>query len=168
MVDDYVEKNSSRHFSIVNIHPGFVLGPHPLAHNKQEGFNGSNITLGWLFAPIKFNMFYGVSDDEPPVPVSNETVHINDVAEAHVNALDCEKVPGSYKNYVVAAEGPYGPGELAQILRMEIHTKNSLAWESAADIVKKHYPEEVKNGKIPIPGSAGMCLFGRFVVSRAD
>jgi len=107
-VDEYAARNTSRHFSIVNIHPGWVLGPNPLARNRPDGLNGSNLVLGWLFIPIKFNTFYGLSDEEPPVPLSNETIHIDDVAEAHVNALDCDQVPGAYKNYLLAASSPYG------------------------------------------------------------
>lgn len=158
MVDDYVANNKSRHFSIVNVHPGWVLGPNPLAHNKQEGLNGSNMVLGWLFVPIKFNMFYGVSDEEPPVPLSSEVVHIDDVAEAHVSALNRDKVPGEYKNYILAGQSPYGICKSGCLVVSFSVLRSTLAWESAGDIVRKHYPEEVKSGKISIPGASGSVL----------
>jgi len=107
----YAAKHPKRHFSFVNIYPGWVLGVNPLAKTRYDAFNGSNMTLGWLFAPIKVNAMFGVSEDEPPLPVVSGTVHVLDVADGHVKALNIEKLPGDYHNFIMESKSPHGDCE---------------------------------------------------------
>ena len=45
-------RSESAHFSIVNIMPGWILGPEELAQSKQEAMKGSNLILGWPFFEV--------------------------------------------------------------------------------------------------------------------
>lgn len=130
-------KSENDHFSIVNLMPGWVLGPEELARNKQEAFKGSNLILGWLFRELSLGPLYGLPADED-VPLLSETVHLDDVVEAHVNALDIEKVPGQLREFLLCSEGPTGP-----------------VFMDAADIVRRELPQEVAEGKITFAGKIG-------------
>jgi hypothetical protein len=94
-----------------------VLGVNPLAKTRPEALNGSNLTLGWLFLPFKINAMMGVSDDEPPVAAVSGTVHVDDVAEGHIKALDVDKVPGGYQNFLMISNSPHGDCECATSLK---------------------------------------------------
>ena len=131
---------SDAHFSIVNIMPGFVLGPDERARSKVQAFEGSNMVLGWLFMDLKLNAFFNLSDEED-APLLAEVVHLDDVTEAHINALDTEKVPGKYQNFLLCSETPNGP-----------------VWGDAEDIVRRGLPKEVEQGKIPFAGRLGETL----------
>ena len=125
------------HFSIVNLMPGWILGPEELARRKQEAFKGSNLILGWLFMEISLAPLLGFRDGEEP-PLLSETVHLDDVVEAHVNALDLVRVQGRYRNYLLCSDAPTGPVIM-----------------DAVDIVKRELPQEVAEGKIPFIGRLG-------------
>ena len=128
------------HFSIVNIMPGWVLGPEELATTKRDAFKGSNLILGWLFMPLKLNPFLDLGADEE-APLLAESVHLDDVAEAHVNALNVHKVKGNYRNFLLCSDAPYGP-----------------EWSDAVDIVRRELREEVAQGRIPFAGHLGHCF----------
>lgn len=125
------------HFSIVNIMPGWILGPEELARNKQEAFKGSNLILGWLFSEFDLAPFFGLPANEKP-PLLAETVHLDDVVEGHIKALDIGKVPGKYRNFLFCSDGPTGPVLM-----------------DAAEIVRKELPQEVADGKVPFAGNLG-------------
>ncbi|KKK15189.1 hypothetical protein ARAM_002014 [Aspergillus rambellii] len=92
-------------FDLVTIHPAFVFGHNPMQATPEE-IKGT--TNGLLFGSIMAG-----------IPMGTITaVHISDVAEAHIKALD-EKVPGGSK-YLLA-------GEKSQ-------------WKEVAAIVKEKYP----------------------------
>ena len=139
LVHDYGAAASSKnlHFSIVNIMPGWILGPEELARSKQEAFKGSNLILGWLFFDLNLAPFLDLPLEEEP-PLLSETVHLNDVVESHVKALDTDKVPGKYRNFILCSDAPTGP-----------------VFMDAADIVRKELPQEVADGKIPFAGKLG-------------
>ena len=139
LVDEYAaaDENKNRHFSIVNIKPGWVLGPEELARSKQEAFKGSNLILGWLFMELHIGPLWGLPADED-LTVISETVHLDDVVESHVNALDTDKVPGAYRNFLLCSDGPTGP-----------------VYMDAVDIVRKELPQEVADGKISFAGKLG-------------
>lgn len=124
-------------FSIVNIMPGWVLGPEELARNKQEAFKGSNLILGWLFFELSLAPLLGLPTDED-APILQETVHLDDLVESHVKALDIEKVPGKYRNFLLCSHTPNGPVMM-----------------DAADIVRRELPQEVADNKIPFAGRLG-------------
>lgn len=71
-------------------------------------------------------------------------MHLDDVVEAHVNALDVENVPGSYRNFLLCSHAPGGP-----VMR------------DAVEIVRRELKWEVEEGRIPFKGEMGR--FGIFV-----
>ena len=132
---------SSAHFSIVNLKPGYVFGVAELARTKSEAFAGSNIALSWLFdASFSLGPFMGLPADGD-APLLAETVHLDDVVEAHVKALDIEKVPGKYRNFYLCSDGPEGPVMM-----------------DAVEVVRREFPREVKEGRIPVAGKLGRFL----------
>ena len=134
------DKSKDVHFSIVNIMPGWILGPEELARSKQEAFKGSNLILGWLFSELGLGQLYGLPADET-LPLLAETVHLDDVVESHVKALDTDKVPGRYRNFLLCSDAPTGP-----------------VYMDAADVVRRELPQEVADGKIPFAGKLGRLL----------
>ena len=60
------------------------------------------------------------------------------MVESHVNALDTDKVPGMYRNFLLCSNGPTAP-----------------LYMNAADIVRKELPQEMIDGKIPFAGKLG-------------
>ena len=143
LVHDYGAAASEKnvHFSIVNIYPGWILGPEELARNKQEAFKGSNLILGWLFFELNLAPFLDLPLEEEP-PLLAETVHLDDVVESHVKALDTDQVPGQYRNFLLCSDAPVGP-----------------VFMDAADTVRKELPQEVADGKIPFAGKLGRFPF---------
>ena len=139
LVDEYTatENYKVSHFSIVNIMPGWILGPEELTPNKQEAFKGSNIILAWLFVDLKLAPFLALPADQD-VPLLSETVHIEDVVEAHVNALDIERIPSKYQSFLLCSDSPTGPKIM-----------------DAVDIVRQEFPQAVADGKIPFAGQLG-------------
>ena len=131
------QKSSPTQFSIVNIMPGWILGPEELSQSKQVALKGSNLILGWLFFQLSLAPFLGLPADED-APLLSETVHLNDVVEGHIKALDTEKVPGQYRNFLLCSDTPTGPVIM-----------------DAAKIVRKELPQEVADGKIPFVGELG-------------
>ena len=125
------------HFSIINIMPGWILGPEELARTKQEAFKGSNMILSWLFSELSLAPLVGIPADQH-VPLLAEVVHLDDVVESHVKALDTDRLPGKYRNFLLCSDGPIGPDLM-----------------SAADIVRRELPQEVADGKISFAGRLG-------------
>ena len=139
MIDEYTAAPEFRnaHFSIINLMPGWILGPEELAKNKQEAFKGSNIILAWLFADLSLAPYLALPPDEYP-PLLSETVHLDDVVEAHVKALDTERIPSKYQSFLLCSDAPTGPKIM-----------------DAVDIVRRELPQEVADGKIPFAGKLG-------------
>ena len=139
LVHEYGDAHKSEigNFSIVNLMPGWIFGPEELARNKQEAFKGSNLVLGWLFSELSLGPLFGLPANED-VPLLSETVHLDDVVEGHVKALDIDRVPGKYRNFLLCSDTPTGPEMM-----------------DAADIVRRGLPQEVADGKIPFAGKLG-------------
>lgn len=140
LVHEYAASHPDSHFSLVNLMPGFVLGPEELARSKQEAMKGSNLVLGWLFFDMGLGPWLGSAAGEDP-PMLAETVHLEDVVEAHIKALDIDKVPGKERNFLLCSNGPTGPVVM-----------------DAADTVRKNLSQEVADGKIPFAGKLGRLL----------
>ena len=126
------ENPKSSHFSIVNLMPGFVLGPEELVHSKKDALKGSNFILSWHFTDLKLNPLFGVGDDEEMGVIAG-IVHLDDTVEGHIKALDTEKIKGKYRAFFMCVEAPYGPKV-----------------ESAVDIIKQQLPEDAT--RIPFTG----------------
>ncbi|KAL8831102.1 MAG: hypothetical protein Q9191_001051 [Dirinaria sp. TL-2023a] len=137
LVHDYALAKifETSHFSIVNLMPGWVLGPEELARNRKEAFLGSNLVLGWLFSDqANLTPLLGFYSGHNP-PAFSLTVHLDDVVESHIKSLDTEIVLGKYRSFLLASGSPRGP-----------------IFMDAADIVRKELPKEVADGKIPFAG----------------
>ncbi|KAF2003836.1 NAD(P)-binding protein [Amniculicola lignicola CBS 123094] len=105
-------------FDVVHLFPSFIIGPDELSQTAEDCFKGTN---GIVLKPLTGadnGMFFGVS------------VHVNDVALAHVRALD-EKVPGN-QGYVTSVR--------------------ETNWEDHFGIVAKEFPEAVASGKLANSG----------------
>ncbi|KAL8737197.1 MAG: hypothetical protein Q9181_001923 [Wetmoreana brouardii] len=124
----------SAHFSIVDIMPAWILGPNELVKSKQTAFNGSNLILSWLFVDLRMAPMMGLPSDKD-IPWLPETVHRDDVVECHVKALEIDKVPGRYRNFLLSSDTPTGP-----------------VFMDAIDTVRKNFPREVAEGRIPLAG----------------
>jgi hypothetical protein len=81
-------------------HPSYVIGRSLIANSAEELFDGTNA--------VALSFLTGKSDpDTPPEPAMS--VHVDDIALAHVLALDKEKIIPSTAgvgNYLVAQSKP--------------------------------------------------------------
>jgi len=94
-------------FDIVTTLPAFVFGPNLLQASVKETAGTNGILWKILTSGL-------------PFPLSNANVHVEDVARAHVLALDQGKVPGGSRYLLVASNDP---------------------WSSALEYVKGKWPE---------------------------
>ncbi|GFF52327.1 putative uncharacterized oxidoreductase C513.07 [Aspergillus udagawae] len=99
-------KNTEKpHFSLVTLHPSYVFGHNYVQASPEEIQGGTN---GMIWGTVMTGK-----------PVGNSTgVHVQDVAEAHIKALD-EKVPDGSK-FLLAGK--------------------KASWSDVARIVKRDYP----------------------------
>lgn len=98
-------KTTKPHYDLVTIHPSFVFG-HNLVQTSAEEISAS--TNGLLWKSIMTG-----------IPAGSVTgVHVLDVADAHVKALDPEVSDGS--KYLISG--------------------NKATWAEVAQIVQKYYP----------------------------
>lgn len=103
-------------FDVVYLFPSFFEGKNELVVKKEDAFWGTNaVILGPVVAGKELGSIPGT------------TVHIQDVAEAHVKALD-GKVPGN-QGYVLNSEGFQGS-----------------RWEDVKEIVEREFGVEVEKG----------------------
>lgn len=79
------------HFSVVTVHPGYILGRNELCTTTGDLINGSN--------GVPLAIVLGIKNAAGPRP--NIASHIDDVARLHVEALDEAKVPGRYSCFFV-------------------------------------------------------------------
>lgn len=92
-------------FDVVHLHPSFVLGHNDAATTPAEAMKGTNaVVLAMLLGQV-----FG--------PYAGATVHVDDVARAHVRALH-PSIPGN-QSYVLS-----GPA----------------IWNEAKDIVRREFP----------------------------
>lgn len=111
------------HFEVVNIMPSMVTGKNELNRTPEDVGKGSNgLTLGVLF------------NNQAATPALGATVHVDDVARAHIDALN-PAIKGN-KNYLCSSGGLDG-----------------TTWEDAKDIVRKNFPQAVADGTLPLAGS---------------
>ncbi|KAM0261236.1 hypothetical protein ACHAPA_009872 [Fusarium lateritium] len=111
------------HFEVVSILPSMVTGKHELNCTPEDVGKGSNgTTLGALL---------NNKSDTPSLGVS---VHVNDVARVHIDALD-PAIQGN-RNYLCSSGGLEG-----------------TVWEDAKEIVRRNFPKAVADGIFPLEGS---------------
>ena len=108
-------------FEFVNLLPALVFGPDELATNTQELMAGGNgLVLGCLLG-AQIPEMIGAS------------VHVDDVAKAHVDGLK-QSVPGN-RDYILSSDAPEG-----------------IQWEDMMEVVRRNFPEVVKNGVFKLQG----------------
>lgn len=109
-------------FEFVNLLPTVVLGPDELANNAAELVAaGNSLALGPLL-------------DANMPQMAGATVHVDDVARAHIDALK-PSVQGN-KEYILSSDAPDG-----------------VDWEHAQNYVSKFFPEAVENGTLKLGAS---------------
>jgi nucleoside-diphosphate-sugar epimerase len=110
-------------FEVTNIMPSFVIGPNKLATTPQEVDSGSNTVA-----------LTSVLGKKNPAGTALFVCHVDDVAFAHIEALE-PKYEGS-RNWGVNWNG----------------LDREKSWDSANEIVRKHFPKEVESGLLPANG----------------
>lgn len=112
-------------FDIVHIHPSFVEGRDDLAQTAEATITGTNALL--------LNLALG---KKAAGPAPGATVHNEDVARLHVEALKPEIPAGSY---IAHSNNPHG-------------TLNGTNWQDASEIIGRLFPEAVKKGLVSVTG----------------
>lgn len=100
-------KENKPHYSLVTLHPAFVFG-HNLVQVSAEGIRSGSNGVIW----------HGVMEGPVAGGVSITGVHVQDVAEAHIKALDPKIKDGS--KYLLAGK--------------------PTTWKDVARIVHEYYP----------------------------
>ncbi|MCJ1421403.1 hypothetical protein MMC32_007766 [Xylographa parallela] len=109
-------------FEFVNLLPTVVFGPDELATNAAELVTGGNsLALGPLL-DVNIPQMVGA------------TVHVDDAARVHIDALK-PSVHGN-KDYILSSDAPDG-----------------IDWEDAQNYIRKFFPEAVENGTLKLGGS---------------
>ncbi|KAK5699953.1 hypothetical protein LTR97_006087 [Elasticomyces elasticus] len=129
-VNDWVKQHPKIHFDVVRVLPGFTQGPNELLTPADIASISSASTAAVLNAAL---------GEVTDVPMAGVQVHLEDVARAHVVAMDGQKVKGGDVLICVANNGV------------------GWRWDEVAEIAKQVFPEEVKAGVLsPKPGQADM------------
>jgi nucleoside-diphosphate-sugar epimerase len=106
-------------FDVVHLHPSFVEGRNDLAGRTREVLMGTNAIILSIAMGKKFRH-----------STMGATVHLEDVARVHVQALDVDKVPGN-SSYILS---------------------QNTEWEEVTEIVERCFPDAVKKGILPNSG----------------
>lgn len=114
-------------FDVVNINPSFVLGRDELAESAESLLGGGTNRL-------VLSVALGQKRDSP---LGGTTVHVEDVARAHVLALD-SKIPGN-TSYALNSNNPTG-------------STGGSNFNDIPAIVAKNFPQAVANGSLPNDG----------------
>jgi nucleoside-diphosphate-sugar epimerase len=107
-------------FDVVHLHPSFVEGRNDLALHTREVLKGTNA--------IVLSIALGKQFDHSTM---GATVHLEDVARVHVQALD-GLVPGN-ASYILS---------------------QYTEWDEVTEIVSRNFPDAIKKGILPNSGSA--------------
>ncbi|KIW01429.1 uncharacterized protein PV09_07189 [Verruconis gallopava] len=108
------------HFDLVYIHPSFIEGRDALVKTPEQAMVGTN---GVILRVVLGNV--------AAAPAPGNSVHNDDVARLHVEALHKERIPAG--SYIASSNSPRG-------------TLDGTRWETINEIVAKHFPEQVQSG----------------------
>ncbi|KAJ0159355.1 putative uncharacterized oxidoreductase [Colletotrichum tanaceti] len=108
-------------FEVVHLHPSFVIGRNDMATTTAEAMRGTNAVILATLRGKKMGCNY-----------AGATVHVDDVARAHVQAL-ASAVPGG-RSYILSTRA---------------------RWNDAKLIAKRGFPEAVERKLICSSGSVG-------------
>jgi nucleoside-diphosphate-sugar epimerase len=134
---DFVKSHQPA-FDLIRILPGFVLGANELNDGLEDMSKGSN---GGLMSTA-----LGQIQDGPKLTA--QTL-LEDVAKAHVLALDQKIVPNA-ANLIVAGNAGQG-----------------VPWDDVADLIKRLYPDEVEATLLK-PVSGQISSLTRFDVRSSE
>jgi nucleoside-diphosphate-sugar epimerase len=118
---EFMEKEKPS-FEYVNLLPTMVIGPDELATNVQE-----------LTTNVRGMVLSALMDVKTPEMIG-ATVHVDDVARAHMDGLN-SSVPGN-RDYILSSDALEG-----------------ICWEDAEMAVKRNFPEAVEKGILKLEGS---------------
>ncbi|WQF78909.1 Putative NAD-dependent epimerase/dehydratase, NAD(P)-binding domain superfamily [Colletotrichum destructivum] len=110
-------------FDVINIMPSMVIGKNELNATKEAVASGTNNNI---MAPL-----LGI---DTPSPVLGVSVHVDDVAKAHIDALRPD-VPGN-RNFICSSGGLQG-----------------TEWNSVKSVAAQLFKKEVSDGILPSNGS---------------
>jgi hypothetical protein len=130
-------KNGHSKFSIANALPTFAIGKNELATTPEAVNWGSNA--------VALALVLGQMSPELVILIS---VHINDVARIHVQALG-----------IASKEN--------QNLTANLNGLDGIKWDDAIDMVRSYFPKEVTSGIFQLGGSQGSSLV-RFDASGTE
>lgn len=134
---DFVKKNEVS-FDLVRILPGYTQGANELAKTAEDLGTGSNGAL--------YSTMLGQISNSPKLTAQ---VLLEDVAKAHVLALDSKVAPNLTNLSIVGNAG------------------KGVPWDEFAGIIERLYPEEVKAGVLkPAKGQADVLM--NFDVSSSE
>jgi nucleoside-diphosphate-sugar epimerase len=114
------------HFDVVFIHPSFIEGRGALVKTPEEAMVGTNGAI--------LRVVLGVN---APFAYPGNTVHNDDVARLHVEALNKVRIPAG--SYIASSNTPHG-------------SLDGTRWETINEIVAKNFPAEVSNGVLKNTG----------------
>ena len=121
---NFVAEKGPLSFDIIHVMPSFVIGRNDLiTDDPTKVASGTN---AYALGPILGN--------KNPTPLPGVTVHVDDVARVHIQALDATKVKES-QNFVLSSNGIEG-----------------TRWENSTGIVSSAFPDAVQNGILPLGG----------------
>lgn len=126
---DFVQ-NRKPQFDFVSLLPSVVVGP-----DERIPSSGSSQTLlqgarGAVMGPVLG------SENVSPFPYVGVPVHVADVARAHVDALDQDRISGNTE-FILSSDTPGG-----------------VIWDrDARDVARKYFPEHVESGALALRGS---------------
>lgn len=116
-------RDKKPHFDVINVLPSVVIGANELNTAKEEVSKGTNVNVMGPLLGTKAN-----------IPDIGASVHVNDVAKAHVDALN-PSIPGN-RNLLCSSGGIQG-----------------VEWDDAKEIVKRLFPQQVSDGVFPLDGT---------------
>ncbi|KAL4936721.1 hypothetical protein BDV06DRAFT_233068 [Aspergillus oleicola] len=126
-------------FDTIQILPGVVIGPDERLSPSLTNKHHSSAVLSGARAAVLAPAL--TSDLNSPFPYVTVPVHVSDVARAHVDALDFDKVPGRSEFILAADTDNAGTG---------------VNWDrDVRDIARRCFPREFEGGILPCQGSLG-------------
>ncbi|KAH7118358.1 hypothetical protein EDB81DRAFT_848094 [Dactylonectria macrodidyma] len=110
-------------FDVVNLLPSMVIGRNELNTTKEEVASGTNN-----------NVLGALLGSKAEMPTLGVSVHVNDVAKAHIDALN-PSIPGN-RNFICSSGGLEG-----------------TTWDDAKEIAKQRFSKAVADGVLTLDGS---------------
>ncbi|KUJ10902.1 NAD dependent epimerase/dehydratase [Mollisia scopiformis] len=119
--ESWMRRHDEVGFDVVHLHPSFVEGRNELAASPRETLKGTNAIVLGIALGQKFEY-----------STMGATVHLEDVARVHLQALDTAVVPGN-ASYILSQD---------------------TIWDDVTDITARRFPDEVEKRALPNSGSA--------------